>query len=233
MIKTSSLGDVVHTQSALLEALGHNPDMAVDWVCEESFADVVALFPQAIHVIPVAQRRWRKTWYRPATWREILAFVRRLQSKNYDCVIDAQGLAKSAWITKLARAKEKVGFDARSAKEPISAKAMTRTVYCPVSDHAIQRLRGLFGFALGYEPSGAVRSMGLKQGGSSLRLDRGNEQDNDQTRERDPDNLGNLGDQGRAASVMFLHGTTRREKTWPAENWIALGQKLYHYLMIL
>lgn len=227
VIKTSSLGDVVHTLSALLEALGHNPNMAVDWVCEESFADVAALFPQAIHVIPVAQRRWRKTWYRPATWREIFAFVRRLQSKDYDCVIDAQGLAKSAWITKLARAKEKVGFDARSAKEPISAKAMTRTVYCPVSDHAIQRLRGLFGFALGYEPSGAVRSMGLGHGRSSLRPDQvneqGNEQGNDQTRERNP---GDLGDQGRAPPVLFLHGTTRREKTWPTENWIAMGQKL-------
>ena len=40
LVKTSSMGDLVHTLSALEEARLHCLELRVDWVCEEAFQDI-------------------------------------------------------------------------------------------------------------------------------------------------------------------------------------------------
>ncbi|RLA01313.1 MAG: lipopolysaccharide heptosyltransferase 1, partial [Gammaproteobacteria bacterium] len=42
IIKTSSLGDVLHTLPAVTDASRHNPGIRFDWVVEEAFAEVPA-----------------------------------------------------------------------------------------------------------------------------------------------------------------------------------------------
>src|SRR5690554_7807202 len=100
LIKTSSLGDVVHTLPALTDAQRALPHIRFDWVVEEGFAEIPSWHPAVEQVIPVAIRRWRKnilrTW-RSGEWRE---FKEQLHQQQYDIVIDAQGLLKSAWLTR-------------------------------------------------------------------------------------------------------------------------------------
>ncbi len=51
----------------------------------------------------MAIRRWRKAWFSAPIKAERKAFREALQVENYDAVIDAQGLVKSAaLVTRLA-----------------------------------------------------------------------------------------------------------------------------------
>ena len=58
LVKTSSLGDVLHNLPVVTDLLRHHPDASVDWVVEEGFADIPRLHPGIRRTIPVALRRW-------------------------------------------------------------------------------------------------------------------------------------------------------------------------------
>ena len=59
LIKTSSLGDVVHNLPVASDIRSRFPEAHIDWVVEEAYAPLVALHPSVAGVIPVAIRRWR------------------------------------------------------------------------------------------------------------------------------------------------------------------------------
>jgi heptosyltransferase-1 len=196
LIKTSSLGDIVHAFPALTDAVNACPDIEFDWVVEEAFADIAALHPAVSRVLPCALRRWRKaplkTW-RSGEWRD---FKQALQASHYDVVIDAQGLIKSAFITRLTRG-ERVGLDSQSAREGLSAKALDRPLAVPKGEHAITRLRQLFAQALNYPlPTDAPES-GFSPASALT-----------------PEN---------AKQLIFLHGTTWPTKHWPEKQWRQLA----------
>src|SRR5207245_1922307 len=71
LIKTSSLGDVIHQMPALTEARRRLPQARFSWVVEEAFAPLVRLHPDVDDVIAVATRRWRERLFAPRTGREI------------------------------------------------------------------------------------------------------------------------------------------------------------------
>ena len=68
IIKTSSLGDVIHTLPALTDAAHAIPGIRFDWVVEEGFAEIPSWHPAVDRVIPVAIRRWRKKQSLGRTW---------------------------------------------------------------------------------------------------------------------------------------------------------------------
>lgn len=194
------MGDLVHSLSAIQEAVQQRGSFHLDWVCEENFADIAGLAPCIDRIIPVAIRRWRKSLAAQATRQEIEQFKQALQAREYDVVIDAQGLLKTAWITRLARCKNanRWGYDWASAREPLASLAVKHKVNAPAHWHAIQRLRVLFGAALGYSPRGEVPSLQIA------------------TAPPGPCNDG----------ILFLHATSRAEKSWPIESWTELGRAL-------
>lgn len=151
LVKTSSMGDVIHTFPAVTDALAARPDLEIDWLVEEGFAEIAALHPGVRNVVPVAVRRWRKALHSPATWGEIGAVKRRLRAERYDLVLDAQGLVKSAWLARLA-GRPIDGFDRASVREPLASLAYARRHTVATEAHAIERTRRLFGAALGYAP---------------------------------------------------------------------------------
>lgn len=154
LIKTSSLGDVVHTYAALTDAARALPDLYIDWVVEEAYAELPRLHPQVREVIPVQLRRWRRTpWARNT--RQAWAALRQRLQQPYDVVIDAQGLLKSAWLMRQTHGLS-VGFDRSSAREPMAAWFYDHKVSVSRSMHAVERSRQLVAAALGYEVQGAV-----------------------------------------------------------------------------
>ena len=60
LVKTSSMGDVLHTLPALTDAQNALPDITFDWVVEENFAEIQRWHGAVKRVIPIALRRWRK-----------------------------------------------------------------------------------------------------------------------------------------------------------------------------
>src|SRR5690554_8146687 len=85
LIKTSSLGDVIHTLPTLTDALEAIPGIRFDWVVEEGFAEIPVWHPAVAEVIPVAIRRW---------------LLRQRQTlRSCERVRDGQRLLKSAYLT--------------------------------------------------------------------------------------------------------------------------------------
>jgi heptosyltransferase-1 len=197
LIKTSSLGDVIHTLPALSDAAASLPGVRFDWVVEEAFAEIPAWHPAVERVIPVALRRWRKAPWR--AWRsgEWSRFRQALSQSRYDRVIDAQGLLKSAFITRLAQGPS-YGPDRRSAREPLAARFYDQPLSVPKGRHAIERIRQLLAQALDYPPPGlpldyAVDKTCLPQSPYA------------------------------APYLVFLHGTTWTSKHYPEAHWQRLA----------
>ena len=86
IVKTSSMGDVLHTLPALTDAQQAIPGIKFDWVVEEGFAQIPSWHAAVERVIPVAIRRWRKAWFSAPIKAERKAFREALQVENYDAV---------------------------------------------------------------------------------------------------------------------------------------------------
>lgn len=153
LVKTSSLGDVVHALPAVTEALAAVDGLEIDWVVEEGFADIPRRHPGVRKVISVAIRRWRKDLF--AGWAEFREFRRSLQQEPYDLVLDSQGLLKSA-VTSIFAHGPRHGFDRHSARESAASWFYQKTHAVAVDQHAITRQKRLFGSVFGYEPGDAV-----------------------------------------------------------------------------
>ena len=200
LIKTSSLGDVIHTLPALTDAMGALPGIQFDWVVEEGFAEIPTWHPTVANVIPVAIRRWRKNLWQTLKNGEWRQFKQRLRDTRYDLVIDAQGLLKSAWLTRYVKAPI-AGLDKTSAREPMAARFYDRPYAVARGQHAVERLRQLFAQALGYQVPAGLGNYGLDR---SRLLTATND----------------------APFVLFLHGTTWDTKHWPELYWRQLAERM-------
>lgn len=151
VVKLTSMGDALHVLPALSDLQAKFPDVKVDWMIEDSFAEIPAWHGSVDRVITVATRRWRK--FNLVSVREFFKFWRHLRQQRYDVVIDAQGLMKSAVFARfarLARGGLRAGFSGDSIKESPAAKLYNKTVVVEREQHAISRLRQLFAGVFDY-----------------------------------------------------------------------------------
>src|SRR5574343_824569 len=200
IVKTSSLGDVIHYLPALSDIRRHFPHARIDWCVEESFAAILRLHPAVDEIIPVALRRWRKHLLQGRTWQELGALRQRLQAARYDLVIDSQGLLKSALLARLVPAP-KAGYDAASIREPLASRFYDRRYPVSRDLHAVVRNRLLTGAALGYSPD-----TGPDYGIATAPAD--------------------FPWLPAGPYAVLLSATSRDDKLWPEAHWIELGRSL-------
>lgn len=195
IVKTSSMGDVLHTLPALTDAQQAIPGIRFDWVVEEGFAQIPSWHAAVDRVIPVAIRRWRKAWFSAPVKAERKAFREAVQAEKYDAIIDAQGLVKSAaLVTRLARGI-KHGMDWQSAREPLASLFYNQRHSVPKQQHAVERTRKLFALSLGYSKPQSQGDYAIAQHFlNHLNADAGQ-------------------------YAVFLHATTRDDKHWSEANW--------------
>jgi heptosyltransferase-1 len=120
LIKTSSLGDVIHALPALTDAARAIPGIKFDWVVEEGFAEIPTWHPAVDKVIPVAIRRWRKNLWqtlKSGEWKRFKQSV-RAQVRPGD---RRPGPAQKRLADPLRQAPV-AGLDKGSAREPIAAR---------------------------------------------------------------------------------------------------------------
>lgn len=198
IVKVSSLGDVIHALPAVTDAVRAKRDLRFDWVVEESFAEIPSWHPAVDKVIPVAFRRWRKQLFH--TWRsgEFRAFRDNLQQQHYDLVIDAQGLIKSAIISRLSRGLT-VGLSNRAIREPLATLFYNVVYTVPWQQHAVDRIRELFARTFHYSFDYQNCDYGLNLA---------------QFREAVP---------AGQRYLVFFHGTTWESKLWPDAYWRKLA----------
>jgi heptosyltransferase-1 len=117
LVKTSAIGDVIQTFPVLDYLRRKFPRARIDWVVEQGIAPVLRAHPQIDRVLEMHSKSWRQAPFRSQTHLELRAFVRALRETNYDVLFDLQGNIKSGLVTAAAKAKCKIGFGWKSARE--------------------------------------------------------------------------------------------------------------------
>jgi len=125
IVKLSALGDIVHAMVALQFVKQARPDVSIDWLVEEGFAGVLQGNPDINQVLTVD------------FFKEIKK-VRLYAKNNYDLVIDAQGLIKSA-ITSRLLSTHVAGFDKQSIREKPASCLYKKQINYPYDGNTIDR----------------------------------------------------------------------------------------------
>ena len=208
LIKLSSLGDVVHTLPAAMDIAARFPQARIDWVVEPAFAPLVRQCVAIDRVIEMDLRRWRRQPWSRATRQAWRGFRQALEQEAYDWILDLQGLTKSALVSGLARrAPQGVRVAMAHRTEGSSYEAPTRwvadrCVSVPPHIHAVDRAREVCARAMGYAVPAECHPGLARAGEPGARVN------------------------AHAQEVLCVHGTSRADKLWPEDHWLALGRRL-------
>ena len=199
IVKTTSMGDVIHALPAVHDIASALPGVQIDWVVEKSFSDIPRLSQHVTCVHEVAVRQWRKQLFNRQTWQDIAKVKAALAGQNYDLVIDLQGLLKSALVAKWA-CSPIVGYDAQSIKEPVASRFYDQKFSISKSMLAMTRCRALAAAALGYNYQTLPLSFGMKD---------------------------LQGSDGKKPYAVFLVNTSRETKLWDEARWVEMAQNVH------
>jgi lipopolysaccharide heptosyltransferase I len=201
IVKTSSMGDLVHALPAVSDLARHCPGTQIDWVVEEQFAEIPRLHRDVARVIPISLRRWRAQLRMASTWSQIRDARRALRKEHYDRILDLQGLLKSAFLARWARGPV-AGPCGRSARERAASWFYHQRISVDPGRHAIDRNRLLAARAFDYELDATTVDFGIrmpKVATAALRPWIGDKR-----------------------FVLLLTNASRHSKLWPDENWRAI-----------
>jgi heptosyltransferase-1 len=200
IVKTSSMGDVVHALPVIDDIHRHHPGAQIDWLVEAPYAAIPQMHPGVRHVLPLQWRKWRRALFSRDTWVAMGVLRAELRQAGYDRVLDLQGLLKSALWARQAGASV-VGYDAESAREPAAAWFYRRTAKVDKALQAVQRCRELAAAHLRYSVPGSAPDFGIRAPAASW-LPRGGDY------------------------AVLIPNASRASKHWPERHWVALGNRL-------
>ena len=152
IVKTSALGDIVHCLPALNMARALLPECDWHWLTRPMYTSLVTMHPASITALAPAP---------------VLAAFRALRSTNsraaaeYDLIIDAQGLMRSALIGRLQRGKF-VGYHRSSAREKPASLFYQQSYRVSPAKHAVYRNCALIQQALGLSAKQTWGAYGLE-----------------------------------------------------------------------
>ncbi|MGI9025850.1 MAG: lipopolysaccharide heptosyltransferase I [Burkholderiaceae bacterium] len=222
IIKTSSMGDIVHNLPVIADIRRERPAFVIDWVVEEAYVELVRMTRGVTRVIPIALRRWRRQRGDADARVERREFLAQLRAEKYDVVLDTQGLLKSALIARRARLNPhgvRVGFSFALARERVARVFYDRGHGVDPRLHAIERMRALAAATFGY----AGQDLGLPRFEIDVPLAHFDWLPRIGAQELASDSAPVNGNARVAMPyAVLLHATARPEKTWPSERWVAL-----------
>lgn len=198
IVRTSSLGDLVHMLPAISDIAVHVPNLSLDWVAEEAFASIPSWHPAVNEVIVVAHRRWRKSWFSAQTRAQRQSVLETIVSRRYDVVLDMQALLKSIWLVRAASGV-KHGLDWRSAREPLCSLFYDVRHRVGFWQPAVLRQRQLAAATFGYQWQGEP-DFGLQTFAA--------------------------GDPPPSPYAVIMPSASRDDKLWPAAHWQAVFDRL-------
>lgn len=200
IIKTSSMGDVVHALPAISDMAQALPGIQIDWLVEKSFAAMPQQHRAVNRVITLQWRKWRKSLRTPETQAAIRAWRDEMRLQRYDLIIDLQGLLKSAAFAFFAQGP-RGGYDWHSIREPLASLFYSRKGHVARDLHAVDRCRQLTAQLLDYPLPTTPPDFGLRAAADAWRPAAG-------------------------AYAALIPCASRPEKLWPQRDWIAIGQQL-------
>lgn len=198
VVRLSSLGDILHLFPAISDLRSRFPEAEIHWLVEPAFAEMAGWHAAVDKVIAVPLRRNKKTWWRiPGLLRHL---KKQLKAEHYDLVIDAQGLIKSAMLSRLPGV-DVYGFSADSARESLAARFYKKTASVATGLHVVEKNRQLIAELFGADAN-TPADFGLAA-----------------FRERQMELPEHLKSFAGKNCIVLLHGTTWNSKYWPEASW--------------
>lgn len=138
IIRTSALGDIVHSLPVLTALRRRLPEARIGWVVEKVFAPLLNDHPWVDDVFEVRMRPWRKRFHHAETRREAGRALAAIRDFRADVAIDLMGNHKGGLLARLSGARRTVGAQRRDRREGSSAVWIGERVPTP-SRHAVDR----------------------------------------------------------------------------------------------
>lgn len=200
IVKTSSMGDVVHALPAVSDMARAVPGIEIDWLVERSFAALPGQHHAVRRVITLQWRKWRKSLLSQETRLALSDWRSEMQQDRYDLIIDMQGLLKSAAFACVANGP-RAGYDWHSIREPIASLFYKQKAHVSRQLHAVDRCRQLAAQILGYDLPETPPDFGLQASPPAWTP-------------------------GPGPFAVLIPCASRPEKLWPTANWIEVGSRL-------
>ncbi len=199
IVKTSSIGDVLHALPLAQALKETHPALVLGWVVRARCADILRGNPSLDHLYVVPDK---------PSLRDLWVLRKTLHAARYSVALDLQGLLLSGMLTWLSGARVRVGWNRNREG---NALFLTHPIV-PGKDATRHEIDALFGFAdvLGIHP--AHESYPAQ---SYLAA---------QDRTWAGEHLAGLPHPLVALNV----GASRAYKRWPLEHWAALADGLSH-----
>ena len=137
IVKPSSLGDIVHSLPVLHALKAAHPEAEVHWVVARGLEGLLEGHPLIHKLWVIDKDAWKRPAHAFSTIAELCRLRTRLRRERFDLTIDLQGLLRSALITRISGATERVGFANAREGAPMF---YTRKVTPPAAAiHAVDR----------------------------------------------------------------------------------------------
>ncbi len=134
------MGDIIHAMAALQFIKKKLPKCTVDWVVEENFQELVQNNPHIDNILPINLKSLKKN--KLNIFNQI-KLINKYAKNNYDIVIDAQGLIKSAIVSKILGGRTVgsfiAGFDENSIREKAASWFYDKKVNIAYDKNVIER----------------------------------------------------------------------------------------------
>ncbi|MDD6056367.1 MAG: lipopolysaccharide heptosyltransferase I [Helicobacter sp.] len=136
IVRLSALGDIIHSASILpllFEVLNKQYELTLHWYVDSANAEILQDSPYIHKLISLPLKASLKN----KNLKAILEIYHTLKLESYDIVFDIQGLLKSAIITRLIKAKTRIGF--KNPKESLATLFYNKKIPIPYKEHILLR----------------------------------------------------------------------------------------------
>ena len=210
IIKTSSLGDIVHSLPVIDYLHQASPSIEIDWVVEEPFFPVLEHNPALARIHVIRTKKWRKSPFSSETRHDLNVLRKTLKERSFDLVFDIQGNLKSGLIAWLSCSSKRIGFSSEVLQEKVNRFFINRQIPFRASDlNVTDRYLRIVSVPFGRDYPG----MDLA---SSIFSSPEDETAADSYMTELPDGL----------VFFFQIGTTWPTKLWYPEGWRELAQRI-------
>ncbi len=174
IVRLGALGDVVHAMPVVAAIKRALPAAQVDWLIDPRYAAVVRMVRGLGDAIPFDPRGLLRGGDRAAT----MATLRSIRGRDYDAVLDLQGLLKSAVVARLVGGKRTIGFARQQLREPLARLFYSDAIDTSATTHIIEKNLAVLGalgmttttpeFPLDLPPSAAAAEVQARMGGQGF-----------------------------------------------------------------
>ncbi len=135
IVRLSALGDIILSMIVLQFTRKQYPHAIIDWITDDAFSDILKNNSDINEVIPIRLKELKKRKSIKLLYSE---FLKMSFLKGYDCIIDLQGLIKSAIVSRIIGSQTH-GFDRKSSREKLSSLFYKRGYSIPYHFNTVAR----------------------------------------------------------------------------------------------